>query len=134
MRRIIALAAFAVVVLAATPAQAQETRCAPACVQWVVGYQQVMTWRWVIHFQPFLVCTRGHESANEPNPYRAVSASGTYRGAYQFHQNTWDNTARHHGRPDLVGQDPINVPDHLQDELALDLYLWQGNGHWGGRC
>src|SRR4029453_19134129 len=36
---------------------------------------------------PFLVCTRAHES-DTAGGYRAVSGSGTYRGAYQFSQST----------------------------------------------
>jgi hypothetical protein len=82
---------------------------------------------------PFLVCTRRHESANSGG-YRAVSASGTYRGAYQFSRSTWDNTARHAGRLDLVGVDPAAAAPHDQDQLALHLYRWQGAAPWLGRC
>ena len=82
---------------------------------------------------PFLVCTRAHES-DTSGGYRAVSSSGTYRGAYQFSRSTWDNTARHAGRPDLVGVDPAAAAPHDQDFLALDLYRWQGASPWGGRC
>jgi hypothetical protein len=82
---------------------------------------------------PFLVCTRAHES-DSAGGYRAVSGSGTYRGAYQFSQSTWNNTARHAGRPDLVGVDPAAAAPWDQDSLALDLYQWQGSSPWGGRC
>jgi hypothetical protein len=82
---------------------------------------------------PFLACTRRHES-DTSGGYRAVSASGTYRGAYQFSQSTWDNTARRAGRADLVGVDPATVAPADQDQLALLLYQWQGAQPWGGRC
>ena len=36
----------------------------------------------------FLECTRAIESGSSGG-YSAVSSSGTYRGAYQFHQRTW---------------------------------------------
>jgi hypothetical protein len=82
---------------------------------------------------PFLVCTRAHES-DTSGGYRAVSAGGTYRGAYQFLRSTWNNTARAAGRPDLVGVDPAAAAPSDQDELALFLYHEQGAGPWGGRC
>ena len=87
---------------------------------------------------PFLVCTRSHESSHTPplynDGYGAVSSSGTYRGAYQFSRSTWDSTARHASRPDLVGVDPAAAAPADQDFLALDLYHSQGASPWGGRC
>jgi Transglycosylase-like domain len=82
---------------------------------------------------PFLVCTRAHES-DGAGGYRAVNANGTYRGAYQFSRSTWDSTARHAGRFDLVGVDPAAASPPDQDFLALHLYTWQGAAPWGGRC
>jgi hypothetical protein len=82
---------------------------------------------------PFLVCTRAHES-DSSGGYRAVSASGTYRGAYQFSQSTWNSTALHAGRPELVGVDPASAAPQDQDHLALVLYQWQGASPWLGRC
>ena len=82
---------------------------------------------------PFLVCTRAHES-DSSGGYRAVNPSGTYRGAYQFSRATWDSTARHAGRLDLVGVDPAAASPADQDELALHLYHWQGASPWLGRC
>lgn len=80
----------------------------------------------------FLSCTRGIESDGD---YGAVSSGGTYRGAYQFHQGTWNSTAASAGRSDLVGRDPATVPPGDQDAMATHLYDG-GNGvsHWGGRC
>jgi len=81
----------------------------------------------------FLACTRAHES-DTAGGYRAVSPGGTYRGAYQFLPSTWNNTARHAGRDDLVGVDPAAASPADQDAIALHLYQWQGKGPWGGRC
>jgi hypothetical protein len=90
------------------------------------------------HMHPFLVCTRSHESSGSApaydDGYRAVSPSGTYRGAYQFSRSTWNSTARHAGRPELVGVDPAAASAADQDELALVLYEWQGADPWLGRC
>lgn len=79
----------------------------------------------------FLACIRMRESHND---YTTVSASGNYRGAYQFNQPAWDSTARHAGRPDLVGRLANTVAPADQDALALDLYHWQGSKPWGGAC
>ncbi len=83
------------------------------------------------HDDPFLVCTRAHESAGD---YGVVSSSGYYYGAYQFAPTTWDVTASHAGRLDLVGVLPSVASEYDQDEMAWVLYQWQGNSPWGGRC
>jgi hypothetical protein len=92
----------------------------------------------VNHLDPFLVCTRSHESSHTPpaydNGYAAVNPSGTYRGAYQFSQSTWNSTALRAGRVDLVGIDPAAASVADQDLLAFDLHQWQGAGPWMGRC
>jgi hypothetical protein len=63
-----------------------------------------------------------------------VSSNGRYYGAYQFSRSTWDATARHAGRGDLVGTPPNQVGAGDQDSMALHLLQWQGAGHWGGGC
>jgi septal ring factor EnvC (AmiA/AmiB activator) len=83
------------------------------------------------HNDPFLVCTRGRESGGN---YGVVSSGGTYYGAYQFLPSTWDATAAHAGRMDLVGVLPSRASVNDQDEIAWVLYQWQGKGPWGGRC
>ena len=83
------------------------------------------------HNDPFLVCTRGIESKGN---HQAYNASGPYYGAYQFTQSTWDSTANHAGRGDLVGVDPRNASEYDQDEMAWTLYQWKGKGPWNGRC
>jgi hypothetical protein len=82
---------------------------------------------------PFLACTRAHES-DSAGGYAARSPDGLYYGAYQFLQSTWDNVARQSDRFDLVGRDPATVASADQDQLALNLYHWQGAAPWGGRC
>jgi hypothetical protein len=82
---------------------------------------------------PFLACTRAHES-DSAGGYSAVSPDGTYRGAYQFDQSTWDSAARLAGRPDLIGVDPATASPADQDLLALDLFHARGAAPWGGRC
>jgi hypothetical protein len=83
------------------------------------------------HDQPFLVCTRARESDGN---YSVVSAGGAYYGAYQFAPTTWNVTASHVGRLDLIGLLPSRASEFDQDELAWALYQWQGNAPWGGRC
>jgi hypothetical protein len=82
------------------------------------------------HDEPFLVCTRARESGGH---YGAVSPAGYY-GAYQFAVRTWDATAVHAGRSELVGVRPDRASAYDQDDLAWALYEWQGNRPWGGRC
>ncbi len=83
------------------------------------------------HDDPFLACTRTRESGGD---YGAVSPSGLYYGAYQFLPATWDATAVHAGRDDLVGVLPSRASEYDQDEIAWVLYQWQGTAPWGGRC
>jgi len=79
----------------------------------------------------FLACVKRRESGGN---YGAVSPGGTYRGAYQFYQGSWDNTARHAGRPDLVGVPPNQASPADQDAMALALLQWVGRSPWGGYC
>jgi Transglycosylase-like domain len=90
-----------------------------------------LQWLQELQNHPFLVCTRSIESGGN---YRVVNPSGTYRGAYQFARSTWDSTARHAGRLDLVGVDPIDASPRDQDAMALHLAQWQGARPWLGRC
>jgi hypothetical protein len=79
------------------------------------------------HNDPFLVCIRRFESGGN---YTAHSPDGVFHGAYQFHQATWNDTARHIGRPDLVGLDPHLASPAVQDDMAWALYQWRGKGQW----
>jgi Transglycosylase-like domain len=83
------------------------------------------------HNDPFLVCTRRIESGGN---YQAYNASGPYLGAYQFTQSTWNATANHAGRGELIGVDPRNASEYDQDDMAWTLYEWKGKSPWGGRC
>jgi hypothetical protein len=83
------------------------------------------------HDDPFLTCVRTRESGGN---YSAVNSAGPYLGAYQFLQSTWNLTASHAGRTNLVGV-PANVATpYDQDEIAWALYQWQGMAPWGGHC
>ena len=83
------------------------------------------------HNDPFLTCVRQRESGGN---YGVANPAGPYLGAYQFLSSTWNVTASHAGRPDLVGV-PANIASaYDQDEMAWALYQWQGKGPWGGRC
>ena len=61
--------------------------------------------------------------------YQAVSPSGTYRGAYQFDQPTWDGVAERHF-PWLVGLDPIDVEPWWQDAMTRALWSERGRQPW----
>jgi hypothetical protein len=59
------------------------------------------------------------ESGGNP---RAVSPDGTYRGKYQFDQNTWEQ---------MGGEgDPIDAPEAVQDKIAIKLYKLRGTDPW----
>ena len=80
-----------------------------------------------------LACIRANES-DTAGGYSAVSPGGTYLGAYQFLQTTWDTTAAHADRHDLVGIDPSTVSPADQDAMAEHLLGWQGGAPWGDKC
>ena len=61
--------------------------------------------------------------------YGAVSWGGTYRGAYQFDQRTWDSVASR-WLPRLVGADPAGAAPADQDLLARALYDERGWAPW----
>lgn len=81
----------------------------------------------------FLACTIDHESRSA-GVYTAVSPGGTYRGAYQFDQPTWNNAVANAGYPQYVGVPPNLAPPEVQDAAATWLYSVAGNRPWGGRC
>ena len=59
------------------------------------------------------------ESGGDPT---AVSPGGTYRGKYQFHQDTWEG---------LGGKgDPAEASEATQDRIALKLYKQAGTSPW----
>jgi Transglycosylase-like domain len=61
--------------------------------------------------------------------YRAVSASGLYRGAYQFDQTTWNDVADRFF-PWLVGVDPIDAEPWWQDAMTRALWSERGRQPW----
>ncbi len=79
----------------------------------------------------FLACVRQRESGGN---YSVVNPRGPWYGAYQFSASTWNVTAQHAGRMDLVGVIPSTASPADQDAMAAHLYQWQGAGPWGGSC
>lgn len=61
--------------------------------------------------------------------YGAVSANGSYRGAYQFSRSTWNSVASRTA-PHLVGVDPAAAAPADQDAMALALYRSSGSSPW----
>ena len=78
----------------------------------------------------FLACVRQTESGDD---YTAVNPSGA-GGAYQIMPTTWNNTAQHIGRTDLVGIAPQYATPSDQDLVAAGLLEWQGPGEWQDGC
>ena len=79
--------------------------------------------------QQFLACVRWRESRND---YTVVNSSSGAGGAYQFLQSTWNNTAAHMGRYDLVGVRPNWAAPIDQDAIAVHLLQWYGRSPWAG--
>lgn len=61
--------------------------------------------------------------------YSAVNPSGTYRGAYQFDQRTWNGVAERHFSW-LVGIDPAAAAPWWQDAMARALWSERGRQPW----
>ena len=81
--------------------------------------------------QAYLECVRWIESRGD---YTVVSPSGTFMGAYQFYQVTWDVFARKIGRNDLVGVQPNKAAPVDQDKVAVAAYNELGSQPWNGAC
>jgi peptidoglycan hydrolase CwlO-like protein len=81
---------------------------------------------------PFLQCVVQAESGGN---YAAVSPGGTYMGAFQFGQSTWNLAAQAAGIPGLVGVPPNTASKADQDTVAVALYALDGQQPWlGDRC
>ncbi|NNE75287.1 MAG: hypothetical protein HKN26_16600 [Acidimicrobiales bacterium] len=61
--------------------------------------------------------------------YQIVSASGRFRGAYQFLQSTWDSVASRY-YPRLIGIDPAAAAPADQDRQAFALWRIDGRRPW----
>lgn len=92
----------------------------------------------IIHYLDSTAATRHVLSTEEllrlrmcesTDNYRAVSPSGTYRGAYQFDQPTWDGVAERHF-PWLVGVDPVDAEPWWQDAMTRSLWSERGRQPW----
>lgn len=149
MRRFIGAALIALLAAACTPEQVGKVLGKPASEVTPQEMAVANAWEkmhnaptpaddflraaYALNQQPFLKCTRAHES-DTAGGYLAYNGSGPYYGAYQFLQSTWDNTARHAGWIFLIGVDARRAGGFWQDMMAWHLYQWQGKGPWGGRC
>ena len=80
---------------------------------------------------PFLQCVVRTESNGD---YQAVSPNGTYMGAFQFSQATWDMAATAAGRLDLVGVAPDVASKADQDAVAVVLFDLDGEEPWFDPC
>jgi hypothetical protein len=145
VRRLILIVVALITVAACTPEQVAEMRGHVSVTQDDVkvaravntaeqkGGENFLQLAAALHNDPFLVCTRAHES-DTAGGYQAYNPSGPWYGAYQFLQSTWNNTAMHAGLPYLAGANILGTNGFFQDALAMNLYRWQGNAPWGGRC
>jgi hypothetical protein len=73
-----------------------------------------------------LVALRACESGGD---YGAVSAGGSFRGAYQFNRMTWDAVASR-WNAGLVGVDPAAASPTDQDAMARALQAEAGSTPW----
>jgi hypothetical protein len=73
-----------------------------------------------------LACIRKHESTNR---YTAVSASGTYRGAYQMSRVYSPAWAERAGYKEWSGKPADKWPPAVQDAVAAHMGR-SGWGHW----
>ena len=80
---------------------------------------------------PFLTCVVQAESTGN---YGAVSPGGTYMGAFQFSQSTWNEAATLAGLPSLVGVAPSSASKADQDTLAVTLFNADGQQPWDDSC
>lgn len=79
----------------------------------------------------FLRCVIQAESGGD---YQAVSPGGTYMGAFQFSQSTWNEAALLAGMPQLVNVPPDQATPAEQDDLAIALYNADGSHPWYDPC
>lgn len=91
-----------------------------------------------LHHNPFLVCTRLHETpGNRVYPYDdgyTYNTGNGYYGAYQFNLTTWRGAAARAGEPVWAWYFPHQAPVDVQDRVAWQLYRERGSQPWGGRC
>jgi len=81
---------------------------------------------------PFLQCVVQAESGGN---YAIASPGGTYMGAFQFSQATWDVAVRDAGLGYLVGVPPNAASRAEQDTAAVTLFALAGRQPWlGDRC
>ncbi len=123
---------------AAAKAEARRAQEAAAAAARAAAERRARTRRSVPHYAApspaagggFLSCVRHRESRGS---YTAVNGSSGAAGAYQFMPGTWNSTAQHAGRTDLVGVNPAAASPADQDAMANHLVSWQGTSPWSGQ-
>ena len=76
-------------------------------------------------------CVKAHES-DTAGGYRAVSPDGSYRGAFQWDQGTWDDSVLLAGLPAYVGTLADQAPPDVQEVAASALHDSRGGQPWAG--
>ena len=67
----------------------------------------------------FLTCLRSYETGDANGRTGGdYTADGTFKGAYQYLQSTWNAFARKAGYADWVGVNPAEVPPAVQDAVT----------------
>jgi hypothetical protein len=87
---------------------------------WILKNKEIAK-RW--RAKPVAKCIRHYESGHN---YRAVSPQGSFRGAYQFNQSTFDSV----GPDRFDGLRANRAPRFLQDLKARRLYHERGLQPW----
>lgn len=111
--------------VASTAGSSSTTAASVVVPSGVPDVTQPVSWQ-----QQYLACVRRTESGNS---YTAVNPSGA-GGAYQIMPVTWNATAQHIGRSDLVGVPPQYATPSSQDLIAAALLEWQGPSAWRDGC
>jgi len=137
--RIIAVAAVALIASACSPQEmkalydsigvtatdAQVAADAQAVTDWANQYQALHRFDYAVS-DAGLARLRACESGGN---YQAVSASGAFRGAYQFSRSTWNGVAVANF-PQYKGVDPATASPEVQDAFTRALYAQLGGKPW----
>lgn len=123
---ILSLAAAIVVAAAPSPAPAKVERCRTrACHLRVNKRRAHAKWRREIRgHRDLLVRIRLCESHGN---YHAVSASGLYRGAYQFSRSTWQSIG---GRGHVAGRWGTSWASRLEQDVRTVRLARRSLAHW----
>ncbi len=110
----------------AEPAVAEPTIAEPAIAEPTVAEPAIADLYADVLSDDQLATLRACESHDN---YEAVSASGKFRGAYQFSQSSWNGVAERHF-PWLIDTDPAAAEPAWQDAAARALWSESGPRPW----